>query len=295
MKTKTQTTKQMFNLSQRSEENTNTQRTVVMLSSEYGMFKHISGNRDLSESNIQAIMNQLRERGQQQPIIINERNEVIDGQHRLEACKRLKMPIQYIKRRGANLEDVISTNIVGKKWAVNDYINRFVAEGNEDYVQLQKFIEYCSLSGFAPSVAIRIAEGVLSNKTYYMCDDGVVRRSGGNFPSEKKYKKLYSVGDAVKLGKFKMKDPERARERLRVICMFQEFSFYTKMSFVSAIMQCMRIDGIDFERLLESARKYPRKWHNEASLENFVHMFEEVYNWRRKNKLPIVNNPQRRL
>jgi len=284
----------MFNLQPRSEENTNTQSTVVMLSSDYGMFKHISGNRELSESNIQAIMNQLRERGQQQPIIINERNEVIDGQHRLEACKRLKMAIQYIKRRGANLDDVISTNIVGKKWAVSDYINRFVAEGNDDYIQLQKFIQEASLHGFAPSVAIRIAEGELSNKVYYMCDDGVVRRSGGAvFTGEKKYKKLYSVGDAVKLGKFKMQDFERARERLRQICVFKEFSFYTKMSFVSAIMQCMRIDGIDFERLLESARKYPRKWHNEASLENFVQMFEDVYNWRRKNKLPIVNNPQR--
>jgi len=284
----------MFNLSQRSEENTNTQRTVVMLTSDYGMFKHIAGNRDIVESNVQAIMNQLRERGQQQPIIINERNEVIDGQHRLEACKRLKMPIQYLKRLGATLEDVISTNIVGKKWAVGDYINRFVADGNDNYVQLQKFIEEAKNLGFSPSVAIRIAEGVSSNKTYYMCDDGVVRRSGGAvFTGQKKFKKLYLVGDAVKLGKFKMQDPERARKRLHQVCMFKEFSFYTKMSFVTAVMQCMRIDGMDFDRLLESARKYPRKWNNEASVENFVQMFEDVYNWRRKNKLPIVNNPQR--
>lgn len=286
----------MFNLQTRSEENTNTQRTVVMLTSDYGMFKHINGNRDLLESNIQAIMNQLRERGQQQPIIINDRNEVIDGQHRLEACKRLKMPIQYIKRSGATLDDVISTNIVGKKWGVQDYINRFVAEGNENYVQLQNFLEHAKTLGFPAGTAIRIARGVVAHNMYYMCDDGVVRRSAGSvYTGKKKYKKLYAVGDDIRLGKFKMRDVDDAHRRLEQVFMFKEFSFYTKMSFVTAVMQCMRIDAMDFDRLLESARKYPRKWNNEASAENFIHMFEDVYNWRRKNKLPIVNNPERHL
>lgn len=283
----------MFNLQTRSEENTNTQRTVVLLTKDYGMFKHMTGNRQLNEGNIQAIANQLMDRGQQQPIIINERNEIIDGQHRLEACKRLKMPVQYIKRSGANLDDVISTNVVGKKWSISDYINRYVAEGNQDYIELEAFVSEAKKLGFAASVAIKIA----ANGTptyYYMCDDGVIRGNGGQLSGAyKKHKKLYAVGDEVKIGKFKMLNSEDAYSRMHQILAFKEWSFFSKAGFVNAIMQCMRIKEMDFDRLLESARKYPRKWNNEASADGFVRMFEEVYNWRRKNKLPIVNNPQR--
>lgn len=281
----------MFNLSQRSEENTNTQRTVVMLTSDYGMFKYIAGNRVLSETNIEAIANQLRDRGQQQPIIVNERHEIIDGQHRLEACKRLKMPVQYIKRIGANLDDVISTNIVGKKWTVSDYINRYVSEGNKDYIKLKEFIEVAKDHGFTPSVAIRIAKGTNTTSHYSMYSDGLIRDT--SHVKSKSLKKLYPVGNEVVVGKFRMPDENAAYARMHQIYAFNEWPFYKKSGFVVAIMQCMRIAEMDFDRLLESARKYPRKWNNEASVENFVQMFEEVYNWRRKNKLPIANNPQR--
>lgn len=281
----------MFNLSQRSEENTNTERTVVRLSNNYGMFKHIAGNRDLVESNIQAIMNQLRERGQQQPIIINERNEIIDGQHRLEACKRLKLPIQYIKKSGANIEDVISTNMVGKKWTLNDYINRYASEGNKEYMKLQKFTETAKENGFSTMAAIKIAKGTASSRRYAMCNDGVIREA--SHIKTKGLKAVFYVGSDVGIGKFQFVNEAKAYERMQQILQFKEWPFYKKSGFIIAIMQCMRIDDMNFERLLESARRYPRKWNNEASTENFVKMFEDVYNWRRKNKLPIVNNPQR--
>jgi len=260
-----------------------------MLTKDYGMFKHIRGNRDLIETNIQAIKNQLLQRGQQQPIIVNERNEVIDGQHRLEACKRLKMPVQYIKRAGANLDDVISTNIVGKKWSLMDYVNRFAVEGKKDYINLQKFIIEAKDYGFAPSTAVKIAQGSNTNDAFYMYEDGVIRRGR----DQKASKALYHVGDAIKRGSFQMPNEDDAKKRLQQIYEFKEYSFYNKVTFVNAIMQCMRIKEMDFDRLLESARKYQRRFTNEASTENFVQMFEEVYNWRRKNKLPIVNNPQR--
>jgi hypothetical protein len=281
----------MFNLQTRSEENTNTQRTLVMLTKDYSMFKHIRGNRDLIESNILAIRNQLIARGQQQPIIVNERHEVIDGQHRLEACKRLKMPVQYIKKVGANLDDVISTNVVGKKWSLMDYINRFAVEGKNDYINLQKFVIEAKDFGFAPTTAVKIAQGSNTNNPYYMYEDGVIRKGRDSKAS----KALYHVGDVIKRGTFKMSDEYEAKKRLQQVYAFKEFTFYNKLTFVNAIIQCMRIKEMDFDRLLESARKYQRLFTNEASTENFVKMFEDVYNWRRKNKLPIVNNPQRHV
>lgn len=92
-----------------------------------------------------------------------------------------------------------------------------------------------------------------------------------------------------------MPNKDDAHKRLNQIVAFSEWEFYKKVSFVNAINQCMRIKDMDFNRLLQSARKYQRRFTNEATTENFIQMFEEIYNWRRQNKLPIVNNPQRYL
>ena len=283
----------MFNLQQRSEENTNTSTISVSSTTDYGQFKHLPCNRMVNQSNINAITNEIRQRGQQQPIIVNEQYEIIDGQHRLEACKNLKIAVQYIKRKGATIEDVISTNIVGKKWCIEDYIHRFATEGKQDYIDLLEFVQVAKSQGFSTSTAVVIARGVNLNDVYYMYDDGKIRGGGGGIP--KTAKNLYNAGNGIKLGLFKMPNKDDAHKRLNQIVAFSEWEFYKKVSFVNAINQCMRIKDMDFNRLLQSARKYQRRFTNEATTENFIQMFEEIYNWRRQNKLPIVNNPQRYL
>ena len=37
------------------------------------------------------------------PILVNEKMEVIDGQHRLQAQKELNLPTYYIKNKGYDL------------------------------------------------------------------------------------------------------------------------------------------------------------------------------------------------
>lgn len=283
----------MFNLQQRSEENTNTSKASVLSTTNYAQFKHLRSNRMLSESNIIAITNEIRQRGQQQPIIVNEKYEIIDGQHRLKACKYLQIPVQYIKRKGATIDDVISTNIVGKKWNIDDYIHRFATEGKQDYIDLLDFVQVAKSKGFATSTAVTIARGVGRNEVYHMYNDGKIRSGGGN--KSKNVKRLYSLGSGIKLGYFEMPNKDEANKRLNTIAAFNDFDFYKKMSFVNAINQCMRIKEMDFNRLLQSARKYQRRFTNEATTENFIKMFEEIYNYRRQNKLPIANNPQRYL
>lgn len=283
----------MFNLQPRSEENTNTSRMSVLSTINYAQFKHLPSNRMLSESNIDAITNEIRQHGQQQPIIVNEQYEIIDGQHRLKACENLKIAVQYIKRKGATIDDVISTNIVGKKWNIDDYIHRFATEGKQDYIDLLEFVQVGKSKGFSTSTSVTIARGVGRNEVFSMCNDGKIRGSGGNLP--KNVKRLYTLGSGIKLGYFEMPNKDEANKRLNTIAAFSDWDFYKKISFVNAINQCMRIKEMDFNRLLQSARKHPRRFTNEATTENFIKMFEEIYNYRRQNKLPIANNPQRSL
>jgi len=280
----------MLNLNLRSEENTNTKPQTVQTTKDYLRFKFLQGNRDLVEGNIKAVMNQISAFGQRQPIIINERNEIIDGQHRLEACRRLNIPIKYIVDNGARIDHVISANIVGKKWTLTDYIKRFVAEGNENYVELYDFLLEAKSAGIQSSAALQIVRGGYRDRTYYMYDDGKVRIHG----STNKAQRLYAVGNDINLGQFTMPNKKGVQERFESVLAFRSFPFYKHGRFIQALLQVMRITEFDVKRLEKQAQRYPSRFTNEPDTDSFVRMFESVYNYRFSKKLPLVNHPERR-
>ena len=70
------------------------------------------------------------------PIVVNEGFEVIDGQHRLEACEELNMPIEFIMRPGLGMDECISINTSSRNWTVEDYIEYYAKTGNQNYILL---------------------------------------------------------------------------------------------------------------------------------------------------------------
>ena len=263
---------------------------MVLVTKDYNLFKYVHGNRDINEGNVNAIAHQIKLRGQQVPILVNEKYEIIDGQHRLEACKQLGKSVTYIVRKGANIHDVISANIVGKKWSMNDYINRYASEGNDNYIKLKKFLVRSKQEGFSASTALTIARGSGARINYIMYTDGKLRMQGSNVVS---VQKLYNAGDDIKLGKFMMGDEEQAYKRMELVLKFKHFDFYNKKHFVTALFQAMRVEDFDVKTLLQHAQKYPSRFTNEPDTKSFVAMIERVYNYRNRNKLAIVHNAER--
>lgn len=78
-------------------------------------------NRPLDPKNLKRVMSSIAKEGQIEAVQINEDGEIIDGQHRVEACKRLGLPVKvYVDD---NTTDIIREfNNQQKKWAVKDYL-----------------------------------------------------------------------------------------------------------------------------------------------------------------------------
>ena len=278
----------MLNFSQHSGANTSTQ--TVLKTTSYDDFGYITGNREIDEPNVKSITHQIAQHGQLQPIIVNEKNQVIDGQHRVEVCRRLQIPVQYVVRPGASIADVISANVVGKKWRPVDYVRRYAAENNDHYVKLLAFIEKCQGHKISATSAINITRGGHSDSTYYFYDDNTIRKHSGTV----KAKKLGIAGTDVKIGRFKMPSERVAEQRLRAVLQFKQWPFYRQTSFINALLQVMRIADFKLKRLVDNAQRYPSRFTKEPDVESFVQMFETVYNYRRSDKLPLVNHPERR-
>lgn len=110
----------------------------IYQTTDYSYFKKMLGNRDVEKYS--ALKSRIEEDGQISPVVINEKQEVIDGQHRLEILKELGRPVEFIVKNGADFVSVISMNTAQKNWMPIDYLNAYADKGFEDYVKIREFL-----------------------------------------------------------------------------------------------------------------------------------------------------------
>lgn len=114
----------------------------VYVTKDYSIFKRLVGNRDIPESRISKIVESIQTIGWvHNPIIVNEKMEVIDGQGRLTALQRLKLPVEYIIAEGAGNKECIYMNMNMVNWKLPDFIKSYAEQGNENYQRLLTLIE----------------------------------------------------------------------------------------------------------------------------------------------------------
>lgn len=109
---------------------------TIYKTSDYGKFTFIKSNRELKS--LGKLERAAIELGFYAPIIVNEKYEVIDGQHRLAVSEKLGIPVEYIVRPGLSIKDIISLNSSAKNWTLEDYIHAYTEHGLKNYETLQK-------------------------------------------------------------------------------------------------------------------------------------------------------------
>lgn len=110
----------------------------------YEMFKLYPGNRPLNQTNLDNLISSISNKNllPERPIVVNEAFYVLDGQHRLEAAKRLHLPVSYVTKQGGDFRDIILLNSNQKNWQLDDYLRLF-ADGEKlpEYILLKEFMK----------------------------------------------------------------------------------------------------------------------------------------------------------
>ncbi len=108
--------------------------------SNYELFKFIKSNRPIVEGHVAAIAEAIKRRDltEANPILVNEKMEIIDGQHRLKACEKLGMPVYFhkIELNGSSDKTIIDLNCLQHVWRITEFVHHFTAKGKEDYIKL---------------------------------------------------------------------------------------------------------------------------------------------------------------
>lgn len=114
---------------------------AVFETTNYDLFSFLDANRKLNIRNYSKLVNSMKEEQLEIPIIVNEKFEIIDGQHRYTAAKELGLPIQYIIKNGYGIEQVKRANMVSSNWTKEDFMISHIQSGSKEYTEFKEIID----------------------------------------------------------------------------------------------------------------------------------------------------------
>ena len=100
----------------------------------YSQFKFIKGNRAINDRHVNGLVKSMEKNGLlMNPSCVNEKLEIVEGQHRLMACEILNLPYYYYVVPGATINDVTILNQNRKNWGFTEWMNRYAEYNNMEY------------------------------------------------------------------------------------------------------------------------------------------------------------------
>ena len=235
---------------------------VVYITFDYDAFSRLQGNRPVDEKHVGELVEKIKTKDLRVPIIVNQNFDVIDGQHRLEARRRIGAPVYYIGVRDTSLQDVQTLNAGQKDWTINDFVQSHIETGNQNYVIYKWFREHYRLPHNQSLI-------LLSGSDSY---DNVSR----------------SLRKQFETGSFVVADLDGAKKVGDMLLKIQpHFDKWNSKGFVSALMFALTREGFDFNVLLHKIKQHNHLAYHCATKDLYVEMIEQAVNYRNSKKVSI--------
>lgn len=234
----------------------------IVTTRNYRLFKYDLENRQLQLKKHKRLKESMKQYGFLRcfPIACyrNGKRDLVvkDGQHRLAFAEELGLPVHYIVE---DVDfDIATVNGTPIKWTPKDYADKHAANGKSDYAE---GIEFCNRH----RIPIGTGFSLLAGTT--------------NFSN---------IEQAFREGRFKVKDREWADKVASTYSAVVAMSSEVRNArFIEACMAVCRLGEFDQDRLLHSAKRCRDKLISYSTRDAYLDMMEEVYNFGRKNLVPI--------
>jgi hypothetical protein len=226
---------------------------TIKKSTRYSDFKTVKGNRLISKEHYKNLLQSINGKNllHLNPIIVNSKMEVIDGQHRLQVAKTLHIPIYYVQGNGLDYQDVVMFNNTMKTWTMEDYAKGYIALGFSEYAKLESFKNKWQLS-MSNAIAILSGDGSVHSAKYSKFKAGLFEVINQDW-AEQFAQRLHDIAPLTSENTWKDRDFIRALSTI-----------YTK--------------GVNHEVLMERLQRYGSVIYRRANLTDYLRTFEDVYN-----------------
>jgi|SRR5208337_2704171 len=233
---------------------------------DYTMFKKHPSNRPIEPYNLKKIKESLQSKNllEYRPLLVNSKYQIIDGQHRFEAAKELKLKIFYqVQEEDADM-DMYICNETQKKWTLTDFVHFYSSQG---------FIEYQKLQNFLSETKLDICSGILML--------GQIVGTKCHFIQK------------LKQGKYVFKGYENYEKNIGMINDLKDLlkpriignrSFIDSVRFRRAALNYFATKDFKFERFMKNCERKIEWFRPCTSYDQYMVIFREVDNFLKRNK-----------
>ena len=229
----------------------------VHTTTDYFLFKPIGGNRNKNLLHINRLKKSMAENYLFTVIIVNEKLEIIDGQHRFDVIQELGLPLHYIICKGYGLNEVHILNANSKNWNADDYEEGYCNLGYKDYVLYRDF---------------RKNYNIKHNECQLLL-------------AKKPHQALKS---AFYHGEFKVTNLQEAIKTIEQILLIQPYySGVRRSSFINTMISLFKNPNFEFTEFLQKVKLQPYALVDCATTSQYKSLIEEIYNYRRREKVNL--------
>jgi hypothetical protein len=228
----------------------------ILTETNYKAFKFLKGNRPIIPAKIKRLIDALQSGLNlfpYAPIMVNDDMYVIDGQHRLKACEKMKLPVYYVVVPKISLVQIAQLNATATRWKTSDFFNCFIETGNKDYKTLQMFQDKYDLS-------INIAVQLLMN--------GSLNEGG-------------TGSETFKEGKFAVRHLEKAEKIMKHVMDYEpicEEKALKHRSFIRAVQLLMASPEYNHKEVVEKLKQKKLLILTKGNHREYIYHIEELYN-----------------
>jgi hypothetical protein len=228
----------------------------VWSTNDYSKFKFMKSNRELRLSHVAELKESIKENPLEKPIDVNEKMEIIDGQHRYFAWQELGMPIVYIIHKGWGEKEVPILNTNQKNWLPSDFVKMYCEAGNNDYIQYKEF----------------------SERYGFIHHANVILLAGRGHDTTKDFNE----------GRFRVTKWHRANIMAKNLVELKEYyGGYKRSNFVSAYLNLAADPKFDHQILMDKLSYQSRKLVDCTTTKEFYELLREIYNFKSRNESRI--------
>ena len=245
---------------------------VIQTTTEYDIFSPIEGNRRVANSHRDKLIESMQKLGQIDPIVVNENYEVVDGSHRLSACRELGIAVMYIISKGATLEHVKMMNTLNKGWKFENYLHMYRQDAYPD-----------SKSHYDKVFDFRQKYDLSDNITLLLLSGGLKDAKSHSF---------FALRQQFNDGKFKVTSTEKAEktatnleEVIRINKEVKQQHYAVAVLKLSTLPKSPKSAAFSWEILKEKMEKYGYRLPHCSKVEDFCkYIINRIYNYRLAKK-----------
>lgn len=225
-----------------------------------GYFTFLEENRPLNEAHVLSLMDSFVKDGYLFTIVyVNELLQVIDGQHRYEAARRLGLPISFMVMPGWGIREVTVLNVNSRNWTLYDFLVSYTRSGNPNYA---RFKQFCDQHAFELTTSQLIVTG---------------KRAGRRSPNDS-----FRSGKLV-VSEAQLSDAVSTAGKIADMQLFHPLGWKSR-NFVEAMLTLFALKEYSHEGMLERLAAHPDLLLAKARslrVDEYLKIFVEKYNYRR--------------